>query len=303
LNGGAGNDTLDGGLGNDIYVFNLGDGADKISEYDSTKGGVDTLRLGSGLEVSATQINRQGNDLVLKWGSTDSVTLQNYFSSPEYRIEAITFADGTTWDYAQVASRLTYTGTDVAETMYGLQDQVNRINGMGGNDTIYGGALEDILNGGDGNDTITAGAGNDVITGGAGNDALDGGLGNDTYVVGRGSGVDNISDYDSRAGNLDVLLFEPGVSMDQLWFQRVGTGLEISVVGTTDKVTVGNWYAGNQYHLEQIKTSDGKMLLDSQVQNLVNAMAAFAPPGPGQTSLPDNYRAALTPVFAANLQG
>jgi len=36
------------------------------------------------------------------------------------------------------------------------------------------------------------------------------------------------------------------------------------------------------------------------VDALVQAMAAFAPPGAGQTTLPDAYRTALEPVLAAS---
>ena len=43
---------------------------------------------------------------------------------------------------------------------------------------------------------------------------------------------------------------------------------------------------------------DGRALLDSQVQNLVNAMAAFAVPT--TTTLPPDYRAVLDPILAAN---
>ena len=64
--------------------------------------------------------------------------------------------------------------------------------------------------------------------------------------------------------------------------------------------TLTNWYLGNQYHVEQFKTSDGKVLLDSAVQNLVQAMAAFSPPAAGQTTLAANYATALNPVIAAN---
>ena len=59
-------------------------------------------------------------------------------------------------------------------------------------------------------------------------------------------------------------------------------------------------HSGSANHVEQFKTSDGKTLLDSQVQNLVSAMAAFAPPAAGQTTLPANYATALAPVLAAN---
>ena len=80
----------------------------------------------------------------------------------------------------------------------------------------------------------------------------------------------------------------------------MSNNLEVSVIGTTDKFTISNWYLGNQYHVEQFKTSGGATLLDSQVQNLVSAMAGFAPPAAGQTSLPANYANTLQPVIAAN---
>jgi hypothetical protein len=41
-------------------------------------------------------------------------------------------------------------------------------------------------------------------------------------------------------------------------------------------------------------------LLSSTVDSLVNAMAAFAPPTAGQTTLPTNYQSSLNTVIAAN---
>jgi hypothetical protein len=76
--------------------------------------------------------------------------------------------------------------------------------------------------------------------------------------------------------------------------------LEVSVVGTSDKLTVKNWYGGAAYHVERFKTADGKTLLHTQVDALVSAMAAFSPPVAGQTTLPSGYQTALNPVLAAN---
>lgn len=89
-------------------------------------------------------------------------------------------------------------------------------------------------------------------------------------------------------------------AVDQLWFRAVGSNLEVSIIGTSDKVTVQSWYLGNAYRVEQFKTSDGKTLLDSQVQNPVGAMASFTPPAVGQSTLPASYQATLLPVIAAN---
>lgn len=64
--------------------------------------------------------------------------------------------------------------------------------------------------------------------------------------------------------------------------------------------TLTNWYLGNPHHVEQFKTSDGKVLRDSAMQNLVPAMAALSPPAPGQITLVGAYATELNPVIAAN---
>jgi len=207
-------------------------------------------------------------------------------------------------------------GDDVLEGGVGndnLQGDAGADTLLGGEgaDTLQGGAGDDLLNGGDGADMLQGGAGNDVLEGGAGNDILAGGIydtwngyywgyGNDTYLFGRGAGQDTIIDNDSTTGNTDTLSVGEGVNFDQLWFRRVGSALEVSIIGTSDKSTVSNWYSGSAYQLEQFKTADGKVLLNSQVDALVSAMAAFAPPPAGQTTLAANYQTALNPVLAAN---
>jgi len=103
LAGGTGNDTLKGGSGNDTYLFNAGDGQDYISE--NRTGGTDVLCLGEGLQPDDVILQRKittgfyGSDsLIITFrNSTDSITLDNYFGSTNYRVEHITFADGTDW--------------------------------------------------------------------------------------------------------------------------------------------------------------------------------------------------------------
>ncbi len=135
--------------------------------------------------------------------------------------------------------------------------------------------------------------------GGAGNDTLCGEAGDDTYLFQSDTGQDIISD---SGGSADQIQFGGNIGADQLWFRRSGTHLEVSLIGTADKFTVQNWYAGSAYRIEQFKTTTGRILLEAQVESLVQAMAAFAPPAAGQTSLPTDYRSALAPVIAANWQ-
>ena len=198
-----------------------------------------------------------------------------------------------------------YTGTSTVEKIDGGAGN-NVIAGTGYGDTIdlSGTELLNIaaIDGGVGNDVITGSAGDDVIMGGAGSDVLAGGAGDDTYWLTRDYGADTILENDSTAGNTDVARFGSDIAADQLWFRQVGNNLEVRVIGTSDSFTIGNWYLGSQYHVEQFKTTDGKTLLDSQVQNLVQAMSSFSPPVAGQTALPENYATTLSPVIAANWQ-
>jgi Ca2+-binding RTX toxin-like protein len=175
------------------------------------------------------------------------------------------------------------------------------INGTGNTlaNVILGNSGANRLMGWHGNDTLNGAAGNDTLIGGVGADSLIGGLGNDDYLFARGDGADILTDNDATAGNSDRLIFS-GVNHDQLWFRSVGNNLEVSVIGTADKVSITNWNLGTANHVEQIRAANGLNLSDAQVANLVNAMAGFAPPAAGQTSLPTNYHTALDSVIAAN---
>ena len=139
-------------------------------------------------------------------------------------------------------------------------------------------------------------AGADRYIGGTGNDVLADSdiFSEDTYVWGRGQGADSLSD----AGGTDRVELLAGVTEDQIWLRQVGSSLELSVIGTSDRFTINNWYSGTANRIESFKLADGQALLASQVQQLVDAMAAFAPPTAGQTTLPASYQTALNPLIA-----
>ena len=204
-------------------------------------------------------------------------------------------------------------GTDLVRSgiNYSLGAHLENLALMGNATQGMGNSLDNILSANDlgnalwgesGADTLLGGAGNDILDGGKDADRMVGGAGDDTYLVRRGYGKDTIQESDATAGNVDAVQFGPGIKANQLWFKQVANDLEVSVLGSDDMVTFSDWYLGNAYHVEQFKTSDGKMLLDSQVQNLVSAMAAFSPPVSGHSTLAGNYSAALTPIIVANWQ-
>jgi len=277
--GSAGNDYVSTGVGND--TVNAGDGNDVI--IGGT--GSDLLAGGAGDDSFLIAGNDSGYDRfkgdagfdLIQGGAGDEVIRVNNFSGI-YTVEKIDGGSGN---------------NVLAGTQY------NDIIDLSGTELVNIASIE----GGAGNDKLIGSYSSDTLDGGAGNDTLIGGKGNDTYRFGAGSGADLIQENDSTVGNTDVLAIAAGIDSSQLWFRHLGNDLEMSVIGTADKATVKDWYLGTANHVEQFKTTDGaKTLLDSNVQNLVNAMASFAPPAAGQSTLPQNYQTALAPVIAANWQ-
>ena len=338
LDGGAGNDTLNGGSGNDTYLFGRGSGKDTISAHESTAGKLDVIELASDLVADDVSVRRDGETLILSIkGSSDSLSVNNYFyqdATYGYQVEQISFADGTVWDVAAVKSLVQQAGAgDDGLFGYALEDNLSglagedtlygragndrldggagddRLYGEEGNDTLLGAAQNDYLDGGNGDDTLSGGdgndslygqGGNDILDGGAGNDILNGGSGNDTYLFGRGAGKDTLYAYDSTAGKQDVLQLGADLLAEQLWFTKSGNDLNLAIIGSNESVSIQNWFSSNSYHVEQIKSGDGKTLLDSQVANLVSAMASLTPPAAGESSLSAEYHTKLDAVLAAS---
>jgi Ca2+-binding RTX toxin-like protein len=136
-----------------------------------------------------------------------------------------------------------------------------------------GNTLNNILTGNSGANTLTGNTGNDILDGGSGNDTLVGGTGNETYIFGVGYGTDTITENDSTGGNTDTV--QLGVNPIDLVFAQSGNNLDLSLHGATDKLTVQSWYSGSAYQTEVITAADGSQLLNTQVAQLIQAMATF----------------------------
>ena len=78
--------------------------------------------------------------------------------------------------------------------------------------------------------------------------------------------------------------------------------LEISIIGTEDKVTVSNWFLDKAYQIERFKSSDGKTLMSSQVQSLVDAMAGFSPSNDASEAMPAEFYAVQETMVSSSWQ-
>src|SRR5262249_31192703 len=131
------------------------------------------------------------------------------------------------------------------------------------------------------NDTLTGNAGNNILDGLQGNDTLTGNGGVDTYKFDLGSGQDRIVNASAGAGARGELDIGAGVNTNQIWLQQSGSDLVIKLMGTQDQAIIANWYGADaSAQLQKIVTSDGSVL-DSQVNQLVQAMATYSASHPG----------------------
>ena len=97
------------------------------------------------------------------------------------------------------------------------------------------------------------------------------------------------------------MLIGTGVIAEQVWLRQVGNDLEVSIIGTANSAKVKGWYGTDaESKIDSVQLSDGRSLLASEVQTLVEAMAAFAPPALGQTTLTNEQQAALSTVITTS---
>ncbi|MEK5492547.1 calcium-binding protein [Paenibacillus sp. FSL R7-0297] len=273
LDGGTGNDTLYGGdnsdsaarfNGNDTYLFGRGSGQDTIVDYDGTEGNADVIRFAADVKPGDVTVRRSGTSLeLLINGTSDKLTVSSFFdASGRYVVESAVFADGTVWDEAALrTAALNVDGSEVGETLSGY-DTNDMLRGYGGDDRLYGGAGDDVLDGGAGNDTLYGGDPYDTSYTRAN--------GNDTYLFGRGYGQDTIVDYDGTAGNTDVIRFVADVKPDDITVRRSGSSLELLINGTSDKLTVSNYFeTSGKYVVESVQFADGTVWNEAAVRAAV----------------------------------
>lgn len=278
LVGGLGDDVLNGGGGDDLYFYNPGEGIDHITDT----GGTDWLiftNISSGqveLGVGSLKITLpDGGEIHLDdfdpekplEGSIEYFQFSDRVMTRAELIQSVGFhpkgtpgpdqlsgtALGDTIDaYEGADGVMGLAGNDVinlgagddwadagdGDDVVAAGDGSDMVRGGAGADSIDGGAGDDALYGDAGDDHVLGGLGNDLLTGGTGNDILEGAEGNDAYWFGRGDGQDIV--IDSSGANSVQLT---GLTTADVAFNRAGTDLLVAVTGTSDRLTVKDWFA------------------------------------------------------------
>ncbi|MEM8623278.1 MAG: calcium-binding protein [Pseudomonadota bacterium] len=255
LEGGLGNDTLHGREGNDTYVFNRGDGQDRIDENGHFQQHQFDQLVINGYTSDEVLLRPSGSSLILTFvdpltgqATGDTVTIVDSFNgSRTDQIEQISFADdGTVWSVSGYRQRA-------------VDDQAT-----------------------DGNDIITASAGSDRLEGGLGNDTLHGREGNDTYVFNHGDGQDKIDDNGHfQQHHFDRLIIND-YSSSEVILSSFGNSLNLTFIDamtsapTGDSILIQDTLNGSRHdQIEEISFSfDGTVWdVNAYKQQLINPAA------------------------------
>ncbi|RVT87169.1 hypothetical protein DXV76_03540 [Rhodobacteraceae bacterium CCMM004] len=95
LIGGAGDDSLNGSWGRDLYLYHAGDGSDTISDF-SYDLSIDDRLVFADINAADVAFNQNaGHDLVITLTDGSTVTITDHFDSIYQDMEVIEFADGT----------------------------------------------------------------------------------------------------------------------------------------------------------------------------------------------------------------
>jgi Ca2+-binding RTX toxin-like protein len=232
LFGGDGNDTLDGGTGND-QLFGQG-GNDRM--IWNPGGGSDLFEGGDGIDTAEVN-GGNGAEVFTLTANGTRVRFDRLTPAP------FSLDIGTTENFVLNMNG----GDDVFTAGNGLAPLIQvTVDGGAGNDTITGGDGNDKLMGGDGNDVITGGRGNDTLLGGAGddtfiwnpgdgNDVVDGGAGTDTLKFNGANVNENVSITANR-GRVRFTRDVANISMDLNGIEHIN----FTALGGADNVTVGD---------------------------------------------------------------
>lgn len=287
--GGKGNDKLNGGFGEDMFVFEKDWGQDIVTDHS----GNNTLAFKDIKPQELTVRHVNGDMIVIRSGSEDKITVQNQFSGVTRHITRMTFSDGTAWDQDMI-NKMAVQGTDGDDVIEGVTKN-DVIRAGGGNDTITGAGR---LYGEAGNDILQAQRGTmhfidrnsdvsdienvegmpvNILDGGSGNDMLYGSYDNEIYHFDVGFGQDDIYErregeaYSNVADSFDVIRFSKGISVSDIEFVRRGNNLILQHRNNVDRITVHNYFKEptNHYKINKIEFADGTHFTTEQFERKV----------------------------------
>jgi len=229
LQGGLGDDQLDGRAGNDLYIYASGDGNDIIDDsnrFSNPRPETDTLRLVdlNQSDISLSQLSTTGAVIIRVLSTSETITLE------DRSVEVIEFADGTFIRISDLSDDIPFVGTNANESLNGSSFD-NTLQGLQGDDVLRG-------NGG-----------------------------SDTYLYSQGDGDDLIREF-AQSGS-DVLEFTDVDSTGVTYTRNneSNRALDITVIATGEVITIQSQFNGRGSGVEEILFSNGERVAIADLSN------------------------------------
>ena len=197
INGEDGDDIITGSPIND--TISGGNGNDRITGGRNSSADPEQIHGDAGNDVMIWN-NGEGNDLNDGGAGSDETLITNGTAADDMHVDPSPtagqirfsrvnnqfFVDMLDVDKLSITS---FSGDDKLATAPGIALNMS-VDAGSGNDTISTGDGNDVVLGGDGNDTLNGAGGGDRLVGERGTDTMNGGAGDDTLVWNNGDGSD-----------------------------------------------------------------------------------------------------------------
>ncbi len=250
LRGGAAGDTLKGGDGRDVVHGDAGvDYVDGDAGDDVLKGGPDPDQLnyyGASLPDGADDISGgpDGDTLYLTSRTANVIVKLDNVANDGGDLGGDGVAEEGDNVRSDIENVQTGSGKDQVDARFAsARLLVHSFDGNTGDDSLYGGDLDDALYGDAGIDTLEGGGEDDYLDAGTGVDSLEGGDGEDTLYPGTDNDTADAGDGDdyvdggTATSGADVLL--GGAGFDRLYLGSRSSDLVIDLDNQPDDGQVG----------------------------------------------------------------
>jgi Ca2+-binding RTX toxin-like protein len=236
-----GNDTIDGGGGNDEIRYNQETGTFAVNVNlttgiaTDTYGSTDTLiniENVRGTSRADTIVGNALNNNLRGLSGADTLNGGDGIDTVDYR------RDVDAGGGASIRVNLT---TGIARDGFGFTDTLISIENVGGtnfDDRVVGSADANLIRLLAGNDYLSGLDGNDTLEGGEGNDILLGGDGTDSLLAGDGA--------DYLTGGLGADVLDGGFGYDFAWYNEATSGLTVRLdfPGSNSGEALGDTFIG-----------------------------------------------------------
>ncbi len=196
--------TITGGGGGDTFAYNRGYGAVTIFESDGAGAPNNVLALGASISPADVKVDGDARgDIILDMGGGDTVTLSGALrstASSTQGVQRVTFANGTSWTYADLLAQLETPSSPHA--------------------ALYGDATANTLDGHGIASSITAGGGGD------------------NFIFNQGYGALSINEVDSGASPNNILTLGTGLTASAMKVASNSAGDLILSFANTDQITL-----------------------------------------------------------------